>query len=240
MLNYIMDLVYPRRCPICGDIADPRGNLACPPCKKRLKYVEEPKCKKCGKHVEFNEQEYCFDCVKKDHQYTYGISLWEYDSTMRKSISDFKYKSRREYADFYIEEIIKYYKEEIMIMSPDVLVPIPIHKSKLLDRGYNQAEVLCQGLSSKLGIPTIPNLLMRDKKTLPQKQLNDKERVKNLQQAFSFNEKARFKTNMSINKVLLVDDIYTTGSTIEACSRILIKNGISEVYFVSICVGKGF
>ncbi len=240
MLDHLIDLVYPRRCPICGDIVTPRGSLACLSCSHKLKLIAPPKCKKCGKHVDFEEQEYCFDCVKKQHKYSYGISLWEYDSLMRKSISDFKYKSRKEYADFYIEEFVKNYINEIIIMAPDVLVPIPIHKSKLLDRGYNQAEILCQGLSSKLGIPTIPNLLKRDKKTLPQKQLNDKERFKNLQKAFSFNNKVMDRYNKPIDKVLLVDDIYTTGSTIEACTRILLSNGISNVYFASICVGKGF
>ena len=240
MVKYLIDLIYPRRCPVCGDIASPRGKLACLYCKEKLKLVVEPKCKKCGKHVGFEEQEFCFDCVKKQHQYSYGISLWEYDSTMKKSISDFKYNSRKEYADFYIDEFIKYYESEILIMSPDILVPIPIHKSKLIDRGYNQAEILCNGLSNKLGVPTLANLLLRDKKTLPQKQLNDKERFKNLQKAFSFNVKAMEKYGKSIKKVLLVDDIYTTGSTIEACTRILIDNGVNEVYFASICIGKGF
>ncbi len=240
MLKYLIDLIYPRRCPVCGDIASPRGNLACPPCKTKLKFVVEPKCKKCGKHMEFDEQESCFDCVKKQHQYSYGVSLWEYDSTMKKSISDFKYSSRKEYADFYVEEFVKYYGKEILIVSPDVMIPVPIHKSKLIDRGYNQAEILCQGISSKLGITTLPNLLRRDKKTLPQKELNDKERFKNLKQAFSFNEKALIKHGHSISKVLIVDDIYTTGSTIEACTRILLDNGINEVYFASICIGKGF
>lgn len=240
MLDYISDLIYPRRCPICGDIALPRGNLACPSCKGKLKLVVEPKCKKCGKHVEFEEQELCFDCEKKHHQYSYGISLWEYNPVMRKSISDFKYNGRREYGDFYIEEFIRYYRKEILIMAPDALVPIPIHKSKLIDRGYNQAEILSRGITEKLGIPTLPNLLVRNKKTLPQKQLNDKERFKNLQEAFSFNNKEKDKFEGQLNKVLLIDDIYTTGSTVEACARILLDNGIKEVYFASICIGKGF
>ncbi len=240
MIKHIVDIVYPRRCPICGDIASPRGNLACPSCLDILKLVIEPKCKKCGKQVEYEEQEFCFDCHKKDHQYSYGISLWEYDATMKRSISDFKYKGRREYADFYIDEFVKHYASEISAISPDILVPIPIHKSKLAVRGYNQAEILCKGIGEKLGIEILTDLLIRDKKTLPQKQLNDKERFKNLQKAFSFNHKAKNKYGKAINKILLIDDIYTTGSTIEACSRILLNSGIKEVYFASICIGKGF
>lgn len=240
MINYLIDFVYPRRCPICGDIASPKGNLACPSCKDKLKLIVEPKCKKCGKQVEFEEEEFCFDCSKKHHQYSYGMSLWEYNKIMQKSISDYKYNGRKEYADFYIEEFIKYYSEEILRINPDVLVAIPIHKSKLNERGYNQAEILCSGIGNKLGIATLPNLLLRDKKTLPQKQLNDKERFKNLQKAFSFSQKENDKLGKQINKVLLVDDIYTTGSTIEACTRILLDNGVKQVYFATLCIGKGF
>lgn len=240
MLKYLIDLIYPRRCPVCGDVARPRGNLACPSCKDKLNMVVEPRCKKCGKQVEFEGQEFCFDCETKDHQYSYGISLWEYDKVMRKSISDFKYNGRREYVDYYVEEFIKNCGNEILLISPDVLVPIPIHNSKLIDRGYNQAEILSNGIGEKLGIATLPDLLLRDKKTLPQKQLNDKERFKNLQKAFSFNYDAAGKLGRPLNKVMLVDDIYTTGSTIEACTRILLSNGIKEVYYSSICIGKGF
>ncbi len=218
----------------------PRGNLACPSCKDKLKILVDPRCKKCSKQVDFEEQELCFDCEKKVHQYSYGISLWEYDKVMKKSISEFKYKGRREYLDYYLEEFIKYCGNEILIISPDVLVPIPIHKSKLIDRGYNQAEILSKGIGEKLGIPTLSNLLLRDKKTLPQKQLNDKERFKNLQKAFSFNYDVLDKLERPLKKVMLIDDIYTTGSTIEACTRILLSNGIKEVYFASICIGKGF
>lgn len=240
MVKYLIDLLYPRRCPICGDIASPRGSLACPSCKTKLKLIEEPRCKKCSKGVEFEEHEYCYDCETKVHRYTYGLSLWEYDEIMQKSISAYKYKGRREYADFYIEEFIKYYSGEIIKIAPDLIVPIPIHRSKQKIRGYNQAEIISTGISKALGIATLPNLLLRDKKTLPQKQLNDKERLKNLQKAFSFSNKEQEKFNKSINKVLLVDDIYTTGSTIEACTRILLDNGIKEVFFLSICIGKGF
>lgn len=240
MLKYLIDLLYPRRCPICGDIVSPRGSLACPSCKTKVKLIEEPRCKKCSKGVEFEEQEYCYDCETKAHQYTYGLSLWEYDKIMQRSISAYKYKGRREYADFYIEEFLKQYADDIKRIAPDLIVPIPIHRSKLKIRGYNQAEILSTGISKALGIASSPKLLLRDKKTLAQKQLNDKERLKNLQNAFSFSKKEGEKLKKPINKVLLVDDIYTTGSTIEACTRILLDNNIKEVFFISICIGKGF
>jgi ComF family protein len=240
LIKAIFDVLYPRRCPICGEIAEPRGELACPPCNFKLKPIEEPRCKKCSKPIDSEEKEYCHDCETKNHHYVKGYALWAYDTSMKKSLSDFKYHGRREYSDFYIDEIMKRYGTEIERIAPDVLVPIPIHKSKQIQRGYNQADILARGIGSKLNIAVLSHLLQRDKKTLPQKLLNDKERLKNLEKAFTYSEKESTLIAAPIHKVMLIDDIYTTGSTIEACTNILTKNGIDEVYFLSICIGKGF
>jgi ComF family protein len=159
---------------------------------------------------------------------------------MRHSIANFKYHNRKENAKFYIEEMTRLYGKKIVQLAPDVIVPIPIHKSKYLERGYNQADILAKGLGRRLNLPVSSQLLIRNKKTLPQKKLSDKERLRNLQEAFSFNKQEEERLQKTISKVLLVDDIYTTGSTIEACTNVLKSNGISRVYFIVLCIGKGF
>lgn len=238
--NVFIDLLYPRRCPVCGDIVMPKGDLACPSCKKKLVAIQEPRCKQCSKPIDSEEKEYCHDCEKKKYHYVKGYSLWAYDTVMKKSIADFKYRGRREYGDYYIAGLQTKFGKDYKKLSPDVLVPVPIHKSKLIQRGYNQADVLALGLGKELDIPVLSKLLVRDKKTLPQKQLNDKERLKNLEKAFLFSEKEYVKYGKPIRTVMLVDDIYTTGSTIEACTNTLLQNGIEEVYFTSVCIGKGY
>lgn len=240
MLKALIEIIYPRRCPVCGDIALPRGDLACPPCKIKLISIEEPRCKKCSKPIDSEEREFCHDCERKQHHYVKGYALWAYESHIKKSIADFKFHGRREYSEFYVDEIVKRYGNDLRRIAPDVLVPIPIHKTKQLQRGYNQADILAKGIGEKLNIPVLSHLLQRDKKTLPQKQLNDKERLRNLEKAFIFSKEENDKYSKVIHKVMLVDDIYTTGSTIEACTNILLNNGIEEVYFTSICIGKGF
>ncbi len=240
LINTIIDILYPRRCPVCGGIAVPRGGLACTDCSSRLKPIEEPRCKKCSKPIDSEEKEYCHDCESKRYHYTNGFSLWIYDECMKKSIADFKYHGRREYGEFYVQELVKKFHDSIMSISPDVLVPVPIHKSKQLKRGYNQADILAKGIGKRLNIPVLSYLLKRDKNTLPQKQLNDKERLKNLEKAFIFDEEERMTYNGIIDTALLVDDIYTTGSTIEACTNILMQNGIKKVYFITISIGKGY
>lgn len=239
MIKELLDFIYPRRCPICGDIVVPKDEKACLDCKPLLQVIKEPRCKKCSKPIDNDEKEYCFDCETKHFHYKKGYALWIYDKRMRKSIADFKYHNRKEYADFYVEEILQHYSLSLIEMGVDALIPIPIHQSKLKTRGYNQAQILASKLGKELDILVINNLLIRDKRTLPQKELNDKERLKNLIQAFSL-DKEKLKTYNNINKVVLVDDIYTTGSTIEACTNILQQNGVMEVYYISLCIGKGF
>ena len=240
MINSIIDILYPRRCPVCGGIAIPRGGYVCTDCGSRLKAIKEPRCKKCSKPIDTEEKEYCHDCENKRYHYTNGFSLWIYDDCMKKSIADFKYHGRREYGKFYVQELVKNFHNDIMRISPDILVPVPIHKSKQMQRGYNQADILAKELGKILNIPVLSNLLRRDKNTLPQKQLNDKERLKNLEKAFTFDEVERMRYNDIIHTAILVDDIYTTGSTIEACTNVLIKNGVKKVYFITVSIGRGY
>lgn len=240
MFQTILDLIYPVRCPVCAQIVQPRGEKICPSCIAKLPRIEGCRCLKCGKPTEYEEKEYCNDCERKHYHYERGLALWIYNDEMRKSLADFKYHHRKEYAGFYCEELIRVFKEQINHINPDVLVPIPIHRSKYLERGYNQAEILARMIGKQLDIPVIPDLLLRNKKTKPQKNLSDRERLRNLTQAFRFNEQAKNNYGKRIDKILLVDDIYTTGSTIEACTNELKRYGVTQVFFIVLCIGKGY
>ncbi|TAH66034.1 MAG: ComF family protein [Anaerolineaceae bacterium] len=233
-------MLYPVRCPVCGDVVTPKDMKICSPCEKKLQVIVEPRCKRCSKPIDEEQREFCSDCERKDYHFDFGYSLWIYDPVMRKSISEFKYHYKKEFARYYIEKIVQNYGNAIVKLAPDALVPVPIHKSKYRERGYNQAEILAYGIGKELNIPVLPNLLIRNKKTLPQKQLSDKERLKNLQEAFIFNETAVCNYPRRLKRLLLVDDIYTTGSTIEACTNVLMRHGMEHIYFITLCIGKGF
>ncbi|WP_167957810.1 ComF family protein [Anaerosporobacter faecicola] len=192
---------------------------------------------KCGKPLEVEEQEYCFDCSKNVFQYTKGYALWVYDRNVKKSIAEFKFHNRREYCEYYVEELIRFYESKILALAPQVLIPVPLHRSKLQERGFNQAALLALGLGRTLGIPVVENYLLRHQKTKAQKRLNDKERVINLTDAFAVNPKYQ---NVNYSNVMLVDDIYTTGSTIDACAKVLLQKSTKEVYFISLAIGKGY
>jgi ComF family protein len=236
----ILDMIYPARCPLCGEIVIPKGRLVCKACEDKPSLVKEPRCKKCSKPIELNEKEYCSNCERRSFHYDSGFSVWVYDDVMRQSIANFKYHNKKEYAAYYTSEILKNYGDRIRRLLPDAIVPIPVHISKYIERGYNQADILARGLGKELQIPVLSDLLLRTKKTLPQKKLNDKERLRNLMEAFQLNDKLAATYPKKLSRILLVDDIYTTGSTMEACTNVLKTNGIKEVYFIVLCIGKGY
>ncbi|MBR6615826.1 MAG: ComF family protein [Lachnospiraceae bacterium] len=230
----ILNILFPRRCPVCGEIVRPTGRLICPACFRELSFVKSPTCKKCGKEIEDETMEFCADCMAHRHTYEYGLALFNYNDAARNSMVQIKYHNKREYLDFYGAALAVRYEREIRRMRVDAIIPVPVHPSRRRKRGFNQAEVLAKIVGERLGIPVKAELLRRTKKTLPQKELSVGERLKNLSGAFRADEIPE-----NIRRVLLVDDIYTTGSTIEACTRVLKAAGVETIYFVVICMAGG-
>lgn len=212
----------------------PKGELICPECVKKLSFVKQPVCKKCGKEISSAGREYCLDCMKHKRSFDYGRALLNYNDAAKKSMADIKYRNRREYLDFYAEAVWLRYGKLLLRLRADALVPVPVHPSRRRQRGFNQAELFADRIGERLGIPVRPEMLVRRKKTAPQKQLNPKERLNNLEEAF-----AAGAVSEGVRRVILVDDIYTTGSTIEACTRALLRAGVKNVYFIAICIGRG-
>ena len=145
----------------------------------------------------------------------------------------FKNGNRRCYADFFGEELFLALQGVLGRWKPQVLVPVPIHRERRRRRGYNQAELLTRGLSARTGIPSDPRLLFRVRRTRVQASLDDRERRKNVKGAFAVRDDV-----CPYQRILLVDDIYTTGSTIDACAAILKKAGVRKIFFLTIAIGK--
>ena len=227
------DLLFPRRCPVCGGVAMPKGRLICPACLKQLSFVSSPACMKCGKEIGSRDQEYCADCIRRKKSFERGFALLNYDSRAAVSMAAVKYHNKREYLDFYARAAALRFEKQFRQAGIQVIVPVPVHASRLKTRGFNQAAVLAEKLSAELGIPW-EELLIRVKKTDPQKSLGSAERLKNLRGAFEAEQEAG-----KWERVLLVDDIYTTGSTAEICSRALLKTGVKQVFVFAVCIGHG-
>ncbi len=235
MKEWIGELFYPSRCPVCDKIKGIFDGGICKGCRVKLEVVREPCCRKCGKPL-FEEEVFCKDCAEKKCSYEYGYDLFVYNGSMKESVGKFKYHGRQEYAKYYAAELYHEYGEWMKEICAQALIPVPIHKNRYRKRGYNQAELIAKELEKLSGIPMKSKCLIRVKDTLPQKELSNRERRENLFQAFQFNEGAEL--NRIPKCVILIDDIYTTGSTLDECAKVLKKAGVQEVFFLCVCIGK--
>ena len=229
----IADAIYPKTCPFCDRIIKREQDI-CVECYSKLRYIEEPYCKKCGKQLHKQEVEYCYDCATSIHIYKKGMAVFAYNDMVSKSIYRFKYHNRRYYAKAYGYAMAKRCGEMIKSWQPDVLIPVPIHSKKMQKRGYNQAELIARELSALINIPIDNRCLRRTRHTKAQKELNRNERKKNLEKAFKISSNV-----VEYKKIVLIDDIYTTGSTIDECAKVLMEAGVKEVFFISLSIGAG-
>ena len=230
MIKRILEWLYPSVCVFCGKICK---EGICTECRKKVRAIGEPRCKKCGKPIRQEEKEFCYDCEREELCYEQGRSLWLHKMPVSSSIYAFKYKNRRVYGEVYGKEMAKTFGKLIRLWEIDVIVPVPLHKKKRKKRGYNQAEILAEEIGLHIGIPVDTALVRRKINTVPQKEFTRKERKKNLENAFETTGKLCGK------RVLIVDDIYTTGSTIHSISVLLKNAGAEKTYFLTISIGQG-
>ncbi len=229
----IFDWIYPPRCIFCHNII-PINKYAqldiCEHCIKTLPFIKEPTCNKCGKSLN-NDKEFCNDCYSKEHLYKKGFITLEYIGMTIEAIYRFKYMNCPHYSKTFAYIMYEDMKNKNMLnYNFDLIIPIPLHINKLKKRGYNQAELLAKELSYKLKIPYEP-IIKRIKDTKPQNSLSPKERYNNLKSAFEIIDIDKIKDK----KVLLIDDIYTTGATMDACVQVLIDNNINaDMYYYTL------
>lgn len=228
-----LDLLFPPRCPVCHGIA-PWGKEICPECVKKLPYVTGKRCRKCGKPVEPYET-LCDDCRRMSHFYDEGIGLFLYDETMRETMAYLKYKGRKEYGRALGELLADAVPDLIHRWNPDVIVPVPVHPDRLRERGYNQAEEIAKPLAARYCLPVRNDLVVRQGKTVAMKKLSREERMENMRRAFSVSAEEKVP-----KKILIIDDIYTTGATVDAMSQLLLERGAVHVWFLTVCIGMGF
>lgn len=213
---------------------DSQGEM-CGDCAGKLKYITSPSCMVCGKQLDDELAEVCSDCGRRCHSFIRGVGALAYTKEIKQSMYRFKYSNRREYAVFYADMLVKLKGHIIMSWKPDVIIPVPLHAARYRKRGYNQAALVAEEIGKMLKIPVEEKLLTRTVNTAPQKELNDKERTKNTKNAFQATHNI-----VKYKRVLLVDDIYTTGATLDACSDALTNAGAAQVYFAAVCIGRGF
>ena len=235
IIDRIVDLAFPPRCAICNELLSIGERGSCYECRDKLTFVVEPYCMKCGKPLDNEELEYCSDCSTKEHSFDEGRAALVYDEYISRSIYRFKYNSKQEYAAYYAQIIYDRLRDKIKSWNPEALIPVPIHKNRMKKRGYNQAYLIAKELSKLTGIPVENNLVKRKNETKVQKELGARERENNLKKAFIVN-----KNVVELKSVVIIDDIYTTGSTVDSIASLLKEKGVRRVYFISLSIGRGY
>ena len=232
LLEVAGGLIFPPRCPICDSVVSMLNKGICTHCMKKIQYVKNPRCFKCGKHVAEEIIEYCEDCQARKHLYKQGRALYEYKEVAN-AIYRFKYSGRREYAEVFGEELSFYLGEYIRDLKPDGFVPVPMYPLKERKRGYNQAVLLARSLGNHMQLPVYENLVKRVRNTGALKLLNPEERLNNLKKAFILEE-----NGVKLNTIIIIDDIYTTGSTIDTIAKEFLEIGVENIYFVTLAIGE--
>lgn len=243
LADNVLNLVYPRHCPICDEVLEPfsvkngkivKGPLVHSKCSGTIKRVSGITCIKCGKPLGGceAEEEYCSDCKNVKHYFVRGFSAFEYRS-ISGSLYKFKYMGRQEYADFYAGEIAERYGRKIKSLGIDAIIPVPMYKDKENLRGYNQAEILARKISDRTGIPIYSKVITRKRNTTPMKELDSRGRRINLKRAFNIS-----KNDVKFKCILIIDDIYTTGSTIDEIAHEFMIAGVQSSFFLTLAIGK--
>lgn len=231
--KHIIRLLYPQRCLVCDEPVSYDEGLICESCRPKLVYITDPRCRRCGKQLSEETQMYCEACLDKKHNYSYGFGVYDYQS-VKQSLFRYKYRGRAEYAAFYAADCYAHLKEEIDCMQADAIIPIPLHWEREQKRGYNQAYEFAKELSKVTKIPLAGKIVKRVKKTAPQKGLDNLQRQNNLKKAFHIHTDV-----VKLKRVILVDDIYTTGCTIDAVAKELKQHGVGEIMFLTLSIGEG-
>lgn len=163
-----------------------------------------------------------------------GRAVYVYEGVIKESMYRFKYSGRRCYAGAYVADAIRLHKNWLGIAAPDVILPVPMFDDKMRRRGYNQAEVFARELGKELGVPCRSDIIIRRRNTIPMKGLTRQKRQNNVKNAFLISKSA-----VQFKRILIVDDIITTGATIDEIARVIRSSTGAVVYAMYICVGRG-
>ena len=226
MMERAVDAVLPVRCPLTGELVDRQGMIA-PSGWARLSFIGAPYCSCCGVPFEFGMEEggKCVACLEVSPEYNRARAALKYDDVSRELILGFKHGDKT-FAVASFVPLLRQAGREIL-SGAEVLVPVPLHPYRLIRRRYNQSAMIAQALAKDMGMAHWPLALRRIRATPSQGHLKVEERAKNVRKAFAAHPK--FADGLKGKRVVLIDDVYTTGATVRECAKVLRKAGVVSV-----------
>jgi len=228
LIAHLLDYFFPPRCLLCTErIERQAGVLICSSCLSAITCIESSSCPRCGKPflTENGDDHWCGACLESESLLTIVRALGRYEDRMRSLIHLIKYKQTFAAISVIGYLLDRHTRWDAELAAHDIIVPVPLHKRRLRQRGFNQAVHWGALVSKKYRIPLARQLLERTKWTTPQVTLRGDRRKTNVRNAFRVLE----SSNVRHASVLLVDDVYTTGATVQECARMLQKAGAFRV-----------
>ena len=223
-----LDLLFPQWCIGCGK----EGEYICPACRKTLKAISPPVCRRCGRPIlpEESGQNGCPGCVNWQNALDGLRAPFLFEGLIRDAVHELKYNNSRAISYELARLMYECFRDDQVPGA--VLVPVPLYPEKLLDRGYNQSALLAKELSLKCGLPVVEGSLIRTKFTPAQaRSVSAKERQENVSGAFECRD-----VRLKGKKVILIDDVSTSGATLNACAAALKDKGVETVWGITVAL----
>lgn len=220
----VLDLLYPPKCLVCDDMS---GKYLCDDCLSEISFIKPPICFRCGAPLDDRQ---CVECKDADYAFITARSVAVYDGVLKDAIHKLKYSGHEILGPILGSIMVEYLRSiPYHIAKYDCIVPMPIHISRLKQRGFNQAALIANEIGNALGLPVMNGVLVRNRSTHPQVDLPIEDRHSNVLGAFSTLREA----GIAGISVILIDDVFTTGSTADAAARALIDGGAREVHVLT-------
>lgn len=229
VLKKILSILFPENCRLCGSITSEKIYL-CPSCTSRITFISEPHCTVCGSPFQGHTHSHsCARCLKKAPEFNWHRSSTVYSDQVARLVHGLKYGAKLDVLNLFGDWLMMHHE---IVQGSDFLIPVPLSPDRLRKRTYNQSLEIARNLSRRTGVPVLVQGLQKNKITSTQTTLKRSERLANLKGAFTW----AGNQNLEGKKVILIDDICTTGSTLSECARTLQLQNPREVGALTIAL----
>ncbi len=231
LIDSVLNTILPPRCAATGEIVDIQGTIS-PNFWSELQFIEKPFCKNCGIPFSFeiDEDFLCAECIEIEPMFDQSRCAVVYNDASRRLVLNFKFNDKTSFVHTFVPWMIRAGKD--LIYDSDYIIPIPLHPKKLRQRRFNQSALLAHEIAKKTSSNYLPDGLISTRLTKPQKGLSKKHRINNVGGAFAIND--NHLDTFAHKKILLIDDIFTTGATLNEAARMLKNAGAAEVNVLTI------
>jgi competence protein ComFC len=237
----LLDFIYPPHCIVCGRYLSPQEKDICDFCWDSLSILPDPFCPVCKSFLKVPKTK-CGICSVEGESALWGNknipmvkSLGTFDDHYKSLIHNFKYKRKISLGQRLGERLSENLSLDDRFLDFDFLVPVPLHPARKRERGFNQSEILAEVISKRMNLPVLKRVLKRIKNTKDQTNLNAEQREKNVSGAFSLSS-AKDGEQIYGKKIILIDDVITTGATLRGCAEVLREGGAKKVVGATLVV----